>query len=132
MSHFLCLISCNVEGECCKRPPHMDTRNRRRAFSRERTSMTVSLFLRGSTLNSRAAASLVFSATHLTAFNLKIKSYDAFLFNITNTRTHYMQVFKPTLCWHPLRRYAPGNYSRTGVYYCTDLVTPGIKTRPGV
>ena len=45
--------------------------------------MTVSLFLRGSTLNSRAAASLVFSSTHLTAFSLKVKSYDAFLFDIT-------------------------------------------------
>ena len=52
--------------------------------------MTVSLFLRGSTLNSRAAASLVFSSAHLTAFNLKVKSYDAFLrlFDITNTHTH--------------------------------------------
>ena len=49
--------------------------------------MTVSLFLRGSTLNSRAAASLVFSSAHLTAFNLKVKSYDAFLFDITNART---------------------------------------------
>ena len=28
------------------------------------------------------------SAAHLTAFNLKVKSYDAFLFDITNTRTH--------------------------------------------
>ena len=29
-------------------------------------------------------------------------------------------------------RHAPGDYSRTGVYYCTRLVTPGVKTRPGV
>ena len=51
--------------------------------------MTVSLFLRGgSTLNSRAADSLVFSSAHLTAFNMKVKSYDAFLFDITNTRKH--------------------------------------------
>ena len=41
--------------------------------------------------SSRAAASLVFSSAHLTAFNLKVKSYDAFLFDITNIRTHYMQ-----------------------------------------
>ena len=29
-------------------------------------------------------------------------------------------------------RHASGDYSRIGVYYCTRLVTPGNKTRPGV
>ena len=29
-------------------------------------------------------------------------------------------------------RHVPGNYSRTGVYYCARLVTPGVKTKPEV
>ena len=29
-------------------------------------------------------------------------------------------------------QHAPGDYARTSVYYCTELVTPGIKKRPSI
>ena len=43
-------------------------------------------------------------------------------------------VFQPDLTSTPAHsaRHTPGNYLRTGVYYCTTLVTPGVKTKPGV
>ena len=29
-------------------------------------------------------------------------------------------------------QHVPSDYSRTGVYYCTGLVTPGIKMKPDI
>ena len=76
------------------------------------------------------------SSTHLTAFNLKLKSYNTFLFDIANihahtidyrTRIHARVQASLIPATAHSAQYAPGNNLRTGFYYHTGLVTPGIK-----
>ena len=84
------------------------------------------------------------SSACLIAFNVKVKTYDAFLFDIVNTHTHTRQVTELEIMHKRVEakltstsahntRHAPDVYLRNGVYYCMyKACYPGVTARPGV